>query len=181
MDDRQLMKLMEQHPNAAMEQLIRGYGGLVSAVVRNKLTGAILLSTDVEDCVADVFADFYAERHRFDPEKAAIKTYLCVIARHNAADLLRKRSRQRNDLSLDENPSVGDRPELQPDPEETRLRKEVLTAVENLGEPDRSILLRKYYVGQSSAEIASSLGLTVSNVDSRASRAVEKLRILFGG
>ena len=44
-----------------------------------------------------------------------------------------------------------------------------------------TILLRKYYFSDSSKEIAASLNLTVSAVDTRAHRAILKLRSIFGG
>ena len=50
-----------------------------------------------------------------------------------------------------------------------------------MGHPDSDILFRKYYLGQSSKFIATKLNLTVSNVNTRAHRAVRKLRGKFGG
>ena len=61
------------------------------------------------------------------------------------------------------------------------LRREVIRAVEDLGEPDSSIIFRKYYYGESSKEIAKATGLSVSNVDTRTHRALNKLRKMFGG
>ena len=52
----------------------------------------------------------------------------------------------------------------------------VLEAVEELGEPDREIMLRKFYLGEPSAQIAARLGMTAGGVDTRTHRAVEKLR-----
>jgi RNA polymerase sigma-70 factor (ECF subfamily) len=64
---------------------------------------------------------------------------------------------------------------------EKELRRSVLKAIEALGSPDRDIIFRKYYYGQTSKEIARDLGPSVSNVDTRAHRAILKLRKLFGG
>ena len=50
-----------------------------------------------------------------------------------------------------------------------------------MGQPDREILVRKYYLGQSSKQIAADMHMTVSNVDTRAHRAIRKLRTKFGG
>ena len=61
------------------------------------------------------------------------------------------------------------------------LRREVIKAVEELGEPDSSIIFRKFYYGESSKDIAKAVGLTVSNVDTRTHRALNKLRKMFGG
>lgn len=42
--------------------------------------------------------------------------------------------------------------------------------------PDREIFLRKYYLLQSGREIATALGLSVANVNTRLSRGRERLR-----
>ena len=57
----------------------------------------------------------------------------------------------------------------------------VLREIEALGEPDSQILFRKYYLAQSSKHIAEQMNLSVSNVDTRAHRALVKLRTKFGG
>jgi RNA polymerase sigma-70 factor (ECF subfamily) len=76
---------------------------------------------------------------------------------------------------------IADDIDIESELEERELVREVLDAVEALGEPDTSIIIRKYYLGESSTEIAKALDLTVSNVDTRAHRALNKLRNLFGG
>lgn len=42
-------------------------------------------------------------------------------------------------------------------------------------------MIRKYYIGQTSKEIAEILDMTVSSVDTRASRVIKRLREYFGG
>ena len=106
------------------------------------------------------------------------------MARNNATDVLRKRARQQNDVSLDDSDSflpIADDVTLESELTEEELRREVFAAVKALGEPDANILIRKYYMGESSKEIADALTLTVANVDTRTHRALNKLRKLFGG
>ena len=182
MDDAKLLRLIRKDPSAGMEQLMDQYAGLIYAVVRGRLAGSYCLSTDIEDCVADVFCEFYAALERYDPTLSSIKSYLCVLARHKAIDLLRKRARQSGDISLDGEVQIADDDiDIESELEERELVREVFDAIKALGEPDTSIIVRKYYLGESSAEIAKALDLTVSNVDTRAHRALNKLRNLFGG
>ena len=60
-------------------------------------------------------------------------------------------------------------------------RRALLNAVKGLGEPEREIIIRKYFWGESSKDIAVRLGMTVSAVDTRSFRAVRKLRNSLGG
>ena len=61
------------------------------------------------------------------------------------------------------------------------MRKQVLQEVKNLGEPDTTIIIKKYYLNKSSKQIAKDLGMTVGNVDTRTHRAISKLKKVFGG
>ena len=52
----------------------------------------------------------------------------------------------------------------------------LLRLVEELGEPDSTIILMRFYYKRSSAEIAKKLGLKSSTVRKRIERALKKLR-----
>lgn len=184
MEDAKLLQLLHKDPSAGMEILMNMYAGLIYAVIKGKLSESYYISSDIEDCVADVFSEFYAELARFDPSISSIKSYLCVLARNHAIDIVRKRERQRGDVSLNDDEcllQISDDIAIDNEISEDELRREVLSYVKALGEPDSSIIIRKYYFGQSSKEIAKALNLTVSNVDTRTSRAISKLRKLYGG
>ena len=183
MEDKKLLRLLHKDPNAGMEQLIDQYTGLVYTVVKGKLADFYHVSSDIEDCVADVFSKFYMNLSEYDPKISSIRSYLCVIARNHAINLAEKRGR-RGGISIDDEAFLIETIETQTVDiafDERELCREVLKAVKDLGEPDASIVFRKFYYGQSSKEIALALGLSVSNVDTRTHRALNKLRKLFGG
>ena len=183
MEGNKLLRLLHKDPNAGMEQLMNKYTGLVYAVVKSKLDDSFYVSSDIEDCVADVFSKFYTELSNYDPKMSSIKTYLCVIARNQAINVSKKRSRE-GGLSIDDEQSlmqVSDDVMIDSELADEEFRRKVIKAVENLGEPDSSIIFRKYYYGESSKDIAKAVGLSVSNVDTRTHRALNKLRKLFGG
>ncbi len=184
MEDSKLLQLLQKDPNAGMERLMGQYTGLIYTVVREKLSACGCVSSDIEDCVADVFSEFYVGLERYDPNLSSIKSYLCVMARNHANDILRKRARQHQHFSQDDAQAMIQIPDefcMESDLTERELRKEVLDAIKNLGEPDAGILISKYYFGLSSKEIARSLHLSAGNVDTRAHRALNKLKKLFGG
>ena len=173
MKDAELLELLQKNQEKGLKALITQYGGLVYTVVRKNLPQAFC-TADAEACAAEVFSDFYLDLNKYDPSKGSIKAWLCVIARHNAIDITRRSTEV---LPLDEEirADIGGIA-LESDLEERELRRAVLSEVKSMNEPDRDILLRKFYVGESSKEIAARLKMSVSNVDTRTSRAVEKLR-----
>lgn len=183
MEDIKLLQLLHKDSSAGMEKLMDQYAGLVYAVVKGKLSESFCVSTDIEDCVADIFCEFYANIEKYDLSISSIKSYLCVLARYKATDVLRKRGRQCC-VSLDDADSllqIADEFTVEGDFLEDELRREVLNAIKLFGNPDSSIIIRKYYFGESSKEIADALKMTVSNVDTRTCRALNKLRKMFGG
>ena len=183
MEDQALLEQLRTDPERGMEALMDDYGGLVYAVVKSKLRPPAFCPADVETCVADTFSEFYCDLARYSPDQGSIRSWLCVIARHNALDRLRGHYRAGQTVSLDDEsaPPIADDFSLEGDLEDRVFRAELLEAVKALGQPDREIILRKYWLGQSSREIARTMGMTVSNVDTRAHRAIRKLRERFGG
>jgi RNA polymerase sigma-70 factor (ECF subfamily) len=184
MEDTKLLRLLHKDPNAGMEQLMNQYAGLVYAVISSRLADSLYVSSDIEDCVADTFSEFYTDLQNYDPKISSIRSYLCVLARNNATDLLRKRKKQQEEISTDDSENalqLADTVDIEGEIAEDELRREVLHAIKNLGEPDSSILIRKFYFGESSKDIANALKLTVSNVDTRTHRSLDKLRKIFGG
>lgn len=182
MQDRKLLKKLKQDPERGMRELIERYSGLVYAVVRGRLFPGAFDIADVDECVADTFSEFYMDLDKFDPDRAGIKAWLCAIARHNSLDRVRKQ-RSLSVSSLDDPniPDIEDDFSLEGEFIEKAERKRVLDAVKALGEPDREIIIRKYYLGQSSKTIAQRLDMTVSNVDVRTHRAVARLKDSIGG
>jgi len=182
--DKELLKKLHREPECGMELLIDEYAGLVHAVVRSKLLPAVFCEADIEGCVADVFSEFYCDLDKYSLKLGSIKSWLCVIAKHNAIDYLRRYYKEAEVVSLDDETSYtecADDFSLEGSFEKESERMELMKAVKALGEPDCEIIVRKFYLSQSSKEIAKRLGMTVSNVDTRTHRAIKRLRDELGG
>ncbi len=182
MQDTQLLEKLQTEPETGMQLLLSQYAGLVYAVVRGKLSSCVFCEADVEGCVADTFSEFYCDLSRYDPALGSIKAWLCVIARNNALDYLRKFYREAGVCApREELAQYADEFSVEGSVQDRELRLELMKAIRDLGEPDREIIVRKFYLSQSSKEIAEKMNLTVSNVDTRTHRALKKLRQKFGG
>ena len=182
MDDRALLELLKASPEEGMRRLMDMHMGLVCTVVRGRLSG-VCDSRDIEECAADVFADFYGALGRFDIQKGTVKAYLCAIARRRSADIYTRRLSEGAHISLD---AEGSAESFASDfsLDDSIIGKDtqraLLEAVRALESPDREIIIGKFLLRESSRSLAARLSMTVSAVDTRAHRALRKLRERLG-
>ncbi|MBQ9543501.1 MAG: sigma-70 family RNA polymerase sigma factor [Clostridia bacterium] len=179
MTDKNLLELLKRDPGEGINRLLSQFSGFVFSVVRCRLED-VCDSSEIEDCVTEVFIKFSSNLDGFRAE-SSLKTYLGVIARNAALDRLRKRVPS---ISMDERDFLIDVPDpysVEDGVADRILLETVFSEIKAMGKPDSEILFRKYYLGQSSASVAKALRLSVSNVDTRAHRALKKLRAKFGG
>lgn len=179
MTDYELIQLLKTDPNKGMTNLMHDYMGFVFSIVKGILSD-ICDTSEIEDCVTDVFLKFQVGLLNFKAD-ASIKTYLGIIARNTALNYARNRityfSTDKDDFLLE----ISDGKDFVDEIAEKDLLERIFREITEMGHPDSDILFRKYYLGQSSKYIAERLGISVSNVDTRSHRSVEKLKKKFGG
>ena len=173
MDERTLMAKIAGGDEAALHALLRQYGPLIRYILRPILTD----ERDREECYADISLKIWQTADSFDGDKGALKAWLTVLSRNAALNHAR---RTRTDAPLEETvPHTGG------SAEEELLRRErqrrLQAAIEGLLPEDRSLFYRKYYYGQSTAQMAAELGLTERGVEGRLYRLRQRLRRLLGG
>ncbi len=163
-DENGLRELLKQS-----EPLIRY---IISPILSNK--------EDEDECLSDILLRIWDKIDTFDPEKGAWNTWITAISRNTARNRA-KRSQHRlsgDDLS-------DDMPSFEPTPEENMLLYERRTAIHralaSLSGKDRMLFYRKYYYMQSTAQIASELGMTERAVEGKLYRLKKKLRDMLGG
>lgn len=172
--DAEIIELMKRDASKGMQILMDQYSGLIYYIVGAKLKGR---QQDIEECVSDVFVEFYTKFQDIDLEKGSIKAYLGTMASRRAIDKYRKLSGD-IDINYDEMEEVygddTDNPEGQM--MDSERRQVLLQAIKNLGEPDDVIMYRRYFLSQSVKEIAEALDMKSNSVTKRISRALNTLR-----
>lgn len=185
MYDNELIKMLREDPNNGLKLLMQKYTGLVCAVVKGKFAFFSCFSAeDIEECISDVFCEFYNNIEKFDPEKGSVKTLLCTIAKNKAIDEIRTRGVLSEQISIDDEENgmqFADEFLLEEELITDELKNTLISEINALGEPDREIIVRKFYFTEPTKSIAKKLGLTVSAVDTRAHRALKKLKEKLGG
>lgn len=175
MPDRELLELIQTSPEKGLKRLIAEYSGIVYSVIKNRLS-SVCSREDIEECVSDTFASFYKSVSGFDPNKGSIKGYLCAIAKHRSSEVYLRCSTKARSVPLDEVFDLSCEGAVDDELVAAEARKRLIAAINRLGEPDREIIVRKYYLEEPSKTVAKRLGLKVSTVDTRAHRALKKLK-----
>ena len=140
------------------------------------LSGKVRSREDAEDLCSDVFEQVFCALPRFDPEKAALNTWIFAIARYTLIDYFRRGRRQ----------SVPLREEFsrQEDPETALLREETLArlaaGLEGMEQQKRDIIVLRYYEGYSLTYISQLTGISYGMVKVKHRQALEALRRQLG-
>ena len=173
MRDEAVAAAIAAHDEDTMSRVINKYSRLLWPIASAVLCNAGS-EQDVEECVADAFIYLWQHPEKFDPSRGTLKTLLCLVVRSRAIDRYRELIRK-STLPLEEAVlSAGAGMQEQLLQQETR--RELLAAVKALEEPNREILLRRYYHDQKPKEIALAMGLSVKQVDNSLFRSKRHLR-----
>ncbi len=182
MTDAELLTLLHDRPEQGCRYLVVQYSGLVAAVIRRKL-GGVCSDEDMEELVSDILFSFWQMRDRISLEKGSVRGLLVTVTSRRCVDWYRAYANKPERHTLDTAERII--PNAALSPEEAAMRteeKEVLiAAINTLSEPDREILIRKYYCGETAAQIAETLSMRTGTVEMRLSRARQKLRSMIGG
>lgn len=127
-----------------------------------------------EDLTANIFEQAWRDRHRYDPERANVSTWLYAIARHRVIDEQRRQGR-RVLVSLDQQHEDGT-----PLPEEQVARAERLVQLRNLvqalPEEQQELIALKFGAGLTNRSIADLLNRSETAIGSAIYRVMQKLR-----
>lgn len=178
--DEQLLRKVVAGDAASAQALVLRYHDPLMRYLR-RLTGA---ANAAEDLHQQTWLSVLEHAGRFDAKAGGgFKAWLFRIATNKANDLWRKRRRERAfggsgrgpDPDPDTHAALGvDRAEAA---EEARR---LADAVARLPEPQRQVLLLRYYGGLKFGEIAETLGCPLNTALGRMHKAMEKLKVLLG-
>lgn len=144
--------------------------GLVLRILRDR--------SSCEEVVIEVYAQAWKQARRYDPAKGGVVTWLGVMARTRAIDLLRARSR----FQAQESELLDDHAQADPagDPLESFSRLEsaanVRGALAALPHEQRRLIEAAFFRGMSHSEIAGALGQPLGTVKTRIRMGLLALR-----
>lgn len=173
--DTELLAAIARQDKSAFAELFGRYARRVKAFIMRAGTP----EDDADEIAQEVLVTVWRKASMFDPEKAAVSTWIFAIARNRRIDLIRRRTRPQPD-PLD--------PLFQPDPEPggmqtlnaQQLAARMRDVMRILPEDQRAVLRAAFYDGLSHAEIAAHFDLPLGTVKSRIRLAFKALRTELG-
>jgi len=158
----------------AVEECLQKYGGLVWSLAR-KLSPN---HADAEDAVQEVFIDVWRHADRFDPQLASEATYITMIARRRLIDRFRRRGRQLDTATIQEE-LVESTSEHERQSEIEEEAAKARRYMQELRPQQREILEMSITHGLSQSQIAKATNLPLGTVKTHARRGLIRLRELL--
>lgn len=172
--EKEILQLLRSSPEEGLKLALEAYGGPVMTICRNILFDCC--QEDIEEAAADSLVGLWRSIGGFrEDQEYSLKSYLYGIARHTALDKRRSLKKQAPLLPIEEVQI-----ESPVDVESYFSRKlsaHILhESVNEMGEPDRSIFILRYFYFEKVKDIAVHLGLAPKAVENRLYYGKNKLR-----
>ena len=162
--------------NAALEKLPRDFATTLALQLRREMRAE-------PDVVDDAVQDAFVKLMKQSEWPSAPERWIATVARNRLRDILRQGRTKRKMIASDEivsqipNPDPND---AEQDEWRGALRERLLTALAQLDERTRDMLVLKYVHGLQYPELAATLNIETSSVGTTLNRARKKLRSLLG-
>jgi len=168
--DKQLIRDIAAGDHESFKKLYQLYADYALrtayGITRNK--------ADASDIVQETFIKVYRHIGSFQQDKS-FKPWFYRILVNEARTLIAKRARQ--PIAIEREQTL----DLLNEEEDAEANELLYSALDQLRERDRSILMLKYLIGFKEKEIAHMLELNVNTVKSRLYQARNRLRKILGG
>lgn len=173
MSDEKVLLAISNKDEKAMAAVMQKYTKLLW-----KIVAAVLVDTasvqDVEECVADVFIEFWLYPDKYNPKRGKLSSWLSMVARSKAIDRYRQTVKKK-EVSLDDEIAVY-QSELLTGIVRNEEKEKLSSCVETLDELDKEILIRRFYYEQKPKEIAVVLNMPKKQIENHLYQTKLKLR-----
>ena len=174
-------RLYMKSPDNAYRALFNEYLNYVYTIIYNKLRSCAS-PEDIEECVSDTFAEVYMKYDTEKPFSGELHGYIGTIAKRKAINRYHRIISERNhfaDMEDGDMSLISSDADMERESEKAEVRNIMLDKIKELGEPDSTIIIQKYYYDRSSVEIAGMVSMNPAAVRMRCKRAMSRLRSLL--
>lgn len=133
---------------------------------------------DAEELTQEIFLYCYSHFSEYNPQKSAITTWLYIITSSRFKNYCRNR---KTTIDLDDIVELSDdRIAVERAAEIDEMRRMLASALKSLPQPQRKLVVLRYFSGMSTEEAAKQLGISSGNARVMLSRALKAMRIQCG-
>ncbi len=172
--DFDLMRRVAAQDEGAIGELYDRFGSLVYRLAYQ----AMPTRADADDAVQEIFVRLWKTADRYDPKRAALVTWVMLIARRHLVDRLRRSRARVRAAALDDSPPLGVEPgaSMTGGMEQDERFAALMKRVNQLPELQRTVIVRAYLGGQTLRQIGQELDTPLGTIKSALSRALVRLR-----
>lgn len=173
--------LYKKSPDIAFRAIFDEYLNYVYTIIYNKLRSCGS-AEDIEECVGDTFADIYMKYDTENVFSGELKSYISTVAKRKAINRyhsIMSEKRHIADMEEENMSLIASDSDIEKDSDMSELRNIMLGKINELGEPDSTIIIQKFYYNRSSSEIAEIVSMSAANVRMRCKRAMTRLRSML--
>lgn len=177
MTDEEISKRLRQKDSHIFDYIMEHYNKLLWVVVGNILEKAGT-SEDIEDCISDVYIKLLENPKIYDHKKGSLKSFLVRIGKNLAIDKYRKLTRD-NLISIQERSALDNDGDLEDLILTRENREEILEALDNIKEPDKEIIIRRYFFNEKVRVISEKMNLPSKKIENRLYQVKLKLKTIL--
>jgi RNA polymerase sigma-70 factor, ECF subfamily len=138
------------------------------------------MSSDAEDLLQEVFVQVWHQANRYSEERGSPEAWIVNIARSRAIDKLRSIRRMERSFVLTDDPAKAESSDnVESSAAESETKLTMNSALANLPEAQRKVLVLAYFDGLSQSEIADRLKEPLGTVKTRMRSGIQCLRDLL--
>ena len=164
MNEDALVQGIYNREEKTFETLMNTYNKLLW-VVASEILANVGTSEDIEECISDVYLKLWENPKAFNSQKGSIKTFLAVLAKNKALDRYRQLSKTKI-VELNDLINYTD-DELEEHIVNKEMSNKLYEIIQSLKDPDREILIRRYFLGEKPSTIADKISIPIKEVKNR--------------
>jgi RNA polymerase sigma-70 factor (ECF subfamily) len=173
--DGDILERLLTRDESTFRSVIETHGTSVLGIARRVLADPNL----AEEVAQDTFVALWRRPGAFDPERGSLRSFLLVVARNKAVDLVRREEARKRatDSLLQEAGSASD---TAADDERIEDREEIRKALSQLSLVQREAIVLAYFGGRTYREVARELKIPEGTAKTRLRDGLVRLRTLLG-
>lgn len=174
-EDRELVRRVAAGDQVALSELYDRFSGMLLALAQRVLADP----ADAEETLQEAFLQAWKQAGRYDPARSSVSTWLVLITRSRAIDLLRSRGvkERTRKAAIAEKGDLHTSPEGPTDVLLLERRNRLERELGLLPEEQREVLEMSFFRGMTQREISEQTGIPLGTVKTRTLLAMKKLRV----